>query len=120
MQDMALKWLQSRSLVLSGAFITTAVSVYEDVSAFIRSTPSTIRIVIWSVQSGLKYKQLMSKHVDHNSEQYVEQLRLLHTQLATLLLHVCKQNGGVYIKTGQFAGAFGAVPREYRCDVICS
>ncbi|GAX82134.1 hypothetical protein CEUSTIGMA_g9562.t1 [Chlamydomonas eustigma] len=113
--DTALKLLhQSRSLVLSGAILTAAISIYEDMTALIRSTPSTMRLVIWSVQSGLQYKQLMSTHSEHNSEQYAEQLRILHTQLATSLLHVCKQNGGVYIKAGQFAGAFGAVPREYR------
>lgn len=33
---------------------------------------------------------------------------------ADKLLQVCRSNGGVYIKAGQFAGAFGAVPLEYR------
>lgn len=27
---------------------------------------------------------------------------------------VCRANGGVYVKAGQFAAAFGAVPPEYR------
>lgn len=30
------------------------------------------------------------------------------------LTEVCRSNGGVYVKAGQFAAAFGAVPNEYR------
>jgi hypothetical protein len=30
------------------------------------------------------------------------------------LTEVCRANGGVYVKAGQFAAAFGAVPNEYR------
>lgn len=30
------------------------------------------------------------------------------------LTEVCRANGGVYVKAGQFAAAFGAVPMEYR------
>jgi hypothetical protein len=38
-------------------------------------------------------------------------LRLLYMQKLT---EVCRTNGGVYVKAGQFAAAFGAVPPEYR------
>ena len=34
-------------------------------------------------------------------------------------LQVCRANGGVYIKAGQFASAFGAVPIEYRRQLAC-
>jgi hypothetical protein len=29
-------------------------------------------------------------------------------------MEVCRYNGGVYVKTGQFAAAFSSVPNEYR------
>lgn len=30
------------------------------------------------------------------------------------MTEVCRVNGGVYVKAGQFAAAFGSVPTEYR------
>eukprot|EP00198_Chlamydomonas_reinhardtii_P006337 XP_001695673.1 predicted protein [Chlamydomonas reinhardtii] len=47
-------------------------------------------------------------------EGYMEALSQLHTYWANKLLEVCRRNGGVYVKAGQFAAAFGGVPREYR------
>lgn len=33
---------------------------------------------------------------------------------ARRVAQVCRRNGGVYVKAGQFGAAFGGVPREYR------
>ncbi|KXZ48574.1 hypothetical protein GPECTOR_26g477 [Gonium pectorale] len=49
-----------------------------------------------------------------NDEAYSAAISQLHTYWATQLLEVCRRNGGVYVKAGQFAAAFGGVPREYR------
>lgn len=41
-------------------------------------------------------------------------LSALHDKWAERLTEACRVNGGVYIKTGQFAAAFNSVPPEYR------
>ena len=47
-------------------------------------------------------------------DSYQERLAALHKILASKLVAVCRLNGGIYIKTGQFASAFGVLPIEYR------
>lgn len=78
------------------------------------SLPRTARICGWAVGSGLAYKRLLSAHANHEDEEFTAQLVAAHNLWATRLAAVCRGNGGVYVKFGQFAVAFGAVPREYR------
>lgn len=47
-------------------------------------------------------------------DSYPERLQALHKILAMKLVAVCRLNGGIYIKAGQFASAFGVLPIEYR------
>jgi aarF domain-containing kinase len=48
------------------------------------------------------------------NDSYQERLAAIHKILASKLVAVCRLNGGIYIKTGQFASAFGVLPIEYR------
>lgn len=38
----------------------------------------------------------------------------LMTPVTLIVVQVCRTNGGIYVKAGQFASAFGVVPMEYR------
>jgi hypothetical protein len=89
-------------------------SLHRDAWHLLRGLPRTIRVCTWAVQAGLAYKSLKASFNDHESEAYLEQLSLTHTKWAVRLAGVCRANGGVYVKFGQFAVCFGGVPREYR------
>lgn len=106
----------TRYVLYSGALFSFAAAgkAYRDVVSVASSVPSTCRMVAWSISTGLRYKWLMARHVDRESPEYNSELQQLHTQLAHTLVQVCRRNGGVYVKAGQFAGAFGAIPKEYR------
>ena len=107
----------TRYLLLSGAMfsLSTAGKAYRDVVSVANSVPSTYRMVAWSIRAGLRYKRLTARHADRESADFAKELQQLHTELAHSLVQVCRRNGGVYVKAGQFAGAFGAIPKEYRC-----
>mmetsp|Transcript_28800 Transcript_28800/g.73421 ORF Transcript_28800/g.73421 Transcript_28800/m.73421 type:complete len:584 (-) Transcript_28800:963-2714(-) len=80
------------------------------------SLPRTMRTAVWLMRAGLSYKIHLARIAseDPESDKVQEIMRVLHTRWARELLSVCRANGGVYIKAGQFASAFGAVPVEYR------
>lgn len=44
-----------------------------------------------------------------DAEAYTAQLSQLHDRWALSLLELCRTNGGIYVKAGQMAAAFGAV-----------
>lgn len=111
----ALKMLyRLRLLLLTGALLSIIMHFLEDLCSLISSTPRTARVVRWAVRAALSYRALRSRHTDLSSETYVEQLGQLHSKWAAELASVCRANGGIYVKCGQFAVSFGAVPREYR------
>eukprot|EP00798_Chlamydomonas_sp_ICE-L_P018840 gene18840-25388_t len=62
--------------------------------------------------TGAAYRFLKKYHLDHESEEYQLALTELYTEVGRRLANVCRANGGVYVKAGQFATSFGALPRE--------
>ncbi|KAG2491437.1 hypothetical protein HYH03_010223 [Edaphochlamys debaryana] len=107
-------------LVLLAALVGCASAVAratEMARSLASATPRTMRTVLWAVRSSLSYKRFQASclGVDTEADEaYQEALAALHTYWATQLLEVCRRNGGVYVKAGQFAASFGGVPREYR------
>lgn len=63
----------------------------------------------------IKYKILFMKYKDrYDTEEYKESKRKVHQEGANLLLQLCLQNGGSFIKAGQFLAALTlALPKEY-------
>ncbi|KAL6757375.1 ABC1 family-domain-containing protein [Haematococcus lacustris] len=117
-------WGRVQLLLLSlgasvGAWAVSVGEGWDQVGLLLSSTPRTLRTAAWALRAGLSYKRFSTLHggEDPESEEYQGQLSALHTYWAQQLLRVCRANGGVYIKAGQFASAFGAVPREYRVQL---
>eukprot|EP00798_Chlamydomonas_sp_ICE-L_P018837 gene18837-25385_t len=90
---------------------------YDFVWAMLCSMPRSSRVCVWTLGTGAAYRFLKKYHLDHESEEYQLALTELHTEVGRRLANVCRANGGVYVKAGQFASSFGAdraVPRSYR------
>ncbi|PNW84595.1 hypothetical protein CHLRE_03g150600v5 [Chlamydomonas reinhardtii] len=102
-------------LVAIGA--TALASATDAAAGLAAAAPRTLRTVLWAVRASLSYKRFQASCYGTDTEKdegYMEALSQLHTYWANKLLEVCRRNGGVYVKAGQFAAAFGGVPREYR------
>ncbi|GIL77243.1 hypothetical protein Vretimale_3082 [Volvox reticuliferus] len=106
--------------VMASAFMAGATSVAaatDTATSLAAAAPRTLRAVVWALRASLSYKRFQAScygaDTEHD-EAYQAALSQLHTYWAKQLLAVCRRNGGVYVKAGQFAGAFGGVPREYR------
>eukprot|EP00955_Chlamydomonas_euryale_P105720 365661-Chlamydomonas_euryale.AAC.5 len=102
-------------LLLLGSVLLAVRVMYVCFHAALASMPRTVRIGHWALRCALAYKRLLSSYPDHDADEFVEKLVEAHNHWATRLAAVCRANGGVYVKFGQFACSFGAVPREYRC-----
>jgi aarF domain-containing kinase len=104
------------TLVATAAWISLVGAAADTATLLISSLPRTIRAARWAVRAALAYSRFAAQHagLDPDSDAYQDALGELHTRIAAQLLDVCRANGGVYIKAGQFAACFGAVPREYR------
>ena len=88
----------------------------DDVAVFatLHSIPRTLQAAWWGAQASLAYKQVMAQYPDPTSQEHKDFIAQTHQQLATKLLHVCQNNGGVYIKAAQTFSTIQAVPKEYR------
>ncbi|DBB14885.1 TPA: hypothetical protein ACH3X3_004486 [Trebouxia sp. C0006] len=88
----------------------------DDVAVFatLHSIPRTLQAAWWGAQASLAYKQVMAQYPDTTSQEHKDFIAQTHQQLATKLLHVCQNNGGVYIKAAQTFSTIQAVPKEYR------
>ncbi len=88
----------------------------DDVAVFatLHSIPRTLQAAWWGAQASLAYKQVMAQYPDSSSQEHKDFIAQIHQQLATKLLHVCQNNGGVYIKAAQTFSTIQAVPKEYR------
>ncbi|WIA14941.1 hypothetical protein OEZ85_001652 [Tetradesmus obliquus] len=107
--------MKARSSLYLGPAAAAAVKAGDDILALIGSLPRTLRTLQWAVQAAVGYKRLMmSLAPDLDPEGYNAAISNLHNFWAQRLTEVCRANGGVYVKAGQFAAAFGAVPNEYR------
>ncbi|KAG2440120.1 hypothetical protein HXX76_004234 [Chlamydomonas incerta] len=96
---------------------TALASATDAAAGLAAAAPRTLRTVMWAVRASLSYKRFQASCYGTDTEKdegYMEALSQLHTYWANKLLEVCRRNGGVYVKAGQFAAAFGGVPREYR------
>ncbi|GLC68771.1 hypothetical protein PLESTF_000735000 [Pleodorina starrii] len=103
------------SAVMAGA--ATVASATDTATSLAAAAPRTFRTVLWAVRASLSYKRFQASCYGADTdtdEAYQAALSQLHTYWAKQLLAVCRRNGGVYVKAGQFAAAFGGVPREYR------
>lgn len=98
------------------ASLGAAARYYDDFLSLISSAPRTLRTVVWALKAGAAYKHFHATAYLNGltPQEFQDALCQLHTHWAHRLLAVCRANGGVYVKAGQFASAFGAVPREYR------
>ncbi|GBF99298.1 hypothetical protein Rsub_12079 [Raphidocelis subcapitata] len=92
-----------------------AVKAVDNGFALLASLPRTLRTLAWAVSAGVSYKryQLRTDPL-MDPEGFQKGLTALHDYWAEQLTEVCRLNGGVYIKTGQFAGAFNSMPPEYK------
>ncbi|GLI59471.1 hypothetical protein VaNZ11_001354 [Volvox africanus] len=106
--------------IIASAFMAGATSVAsatDTATSLAAAAPRTLRAVVWALRASLSYKRFQAScygaDTEHD-EAYQAALSQLHTYWAKQLLAVCRRNGGVYVKAGQFAAAFGGVPREYR------
>ncbi|DBA66857.1 TPA: hypothetical protein ACH3X2_001991 [Trebouxia sp. C0005] len=88
----------------------------DDVAVFatLHSIPRTLQAAWWGAQASLAYKQVMAQYPDTTSQEHKDCIAQTHQQLATKLLHVCQNNGGVYIKAAQTFSTIQAIPKEYR------
>ena len=119
-QTLLLKsWSRFRALFLSGMILAGLAQSYDDCMAVMYSWPRAVRTMLWAVQAGLAYKRFLSLHLSHEGEEYQAALQAMHTHWAEKLLHLCRMNGGVYVKAGQFCSTFGALPREFR-QILCN
>ncbi|GFR41974.1 hypothetical protein Agub_g2774, partial [Astrephomene gubernaculifera] len=103
------------SAVMAGA--SAVASATDTAASLAAAAPRTMRTVVWAVRASLSYKRFEASCAGADTEAdagYQAALSQLHTYWAHKLLEVCRRNGGVYVKAGQFAAAFGGVPREYR------
>ncbi|EFJ51760.1 hypothetical protein VOLCADRAFT_103263 [Volvox carteri f. nagariensis] len=107
-------------LVVTSALVAGAAAVAsatDTATSLAAAAPRTLRTVMWAIRASLSYKRFQAScygaDTEHD-EAYQAALSQLHTYWAKQLLAVCRRNGGVYVKAGQFAAAFGGVPREYR------
>ncbi|MEW5315817.1 MAG: hypothetical protein WDW38_007221 [Sanguina aurantia] len=107
--------LRLNTVMLTGFVLALIAQQFEDLASLLASLPRTMRTVAWAIKAGLSYRHFQSVHgVGREEEEYLAALSLQHTRWAEKLLHVCRTNGGIYVKAGQFASAFGVVPMEYR------
>eukprot|EP00200_Dunaliella_tertiolecta_P002129 CAMPEP_0202345886 /NCGR_PEP_ID=MMETSP1126-20121109/4923_1 /ASSEMBLY_ACC=CAM_ASM_000457 /TAXON_ID=3047 /ORGANISM="Dunaliella tertiolecta, Strain CCMP1320" /LENGTH=529 /DNA_ID=CAMNT_0048937235 /DNA_START=217 /DNA_END=1806 /DNA_ORIENTATION=+ len=95
--------------------------LYCHILLLVSSLPRAGRTLVWVMQAAISYTwfQWRHRHENQASAAYQDALSEQHNQCAIKLLRVCRANGGVYIKAGQFASAFGAVPIEYRRKMAC-
>ena len=114
-------WSCVRSLLQTLVFMLPALlaamlQAYDDAVALLFSLPRTLRTVMWAVHAGAAYKRHEAVHrgEDFEGEPYQVSLAELHTLWGTKLAAICRANGGVYVKAGQFSSTFGAVPAEIR------
>lgn len=82
--------------------------------ASLHSIPRTLQAAGWGAQASLAYKKVFARYPDANSQEHKDAISQTHQELATKLLHVCQNNGGVYIKAAQTFSTIQAVPQEYR------
>ncbi len=113
-------WSLLQTLVfMLPALLAAMLQAYDDAVALLFSLPRTTRTVMWAVRAGAAYKRHEGAHrgEDFEGEPYQASLADMHTLWGTKLAAICRANGGVYVKAGQFASTFGAVPAEIRCVV---
>lgn len=112
----ALFTFQFRTLLFGSVLVAAVARWYDESISLVKSFPRTLRTFVWALRAGAAYKQFHAAAFLNglSPQDFQEALNALHTHWAQKLLDVCRANGGVYIKAGQFASAFGAVPREYR------
>ena len=53
------------------------------------------------------------RYMDHDSEDYTQRLSEFHVSSARKLLELCKANGGIYVKAGQFVSSLSHLPKEF-------
>lgn len=106
-------YIKLKLLILVGTIASFVAKGFDATIAFFQSIPRTRRALMWALRAGYAYKQA-ALYGPSESEEHAVYVSELHGFWATRLLETCRQNGGVYVKAGQFAAAFGAVPMEYR------
>lgn len=103
--------------VAAGAGAIYVVTTADDdvaVFATLHSIPRTLQAAWWGAQASLAYKKVMAQYPDTQSQEHKGAIAQTHQQLATKLLHVCQNNGGMYIKAAQTFSTIQAIPQEYR------
>lgn len=115
---MVCTWLLQNNIFMTICEVTHVVvhAADDDVAVFatLHSIPRTLQAAWWGAQASLAYKQVMAQYPDTTSPEHKDFIAQTHQQLATKLLHVCQNNGGLYIKAAQTFSTIQAVPKEYR------
>eukprot|EP00798_Chlamydomonas_sp_ICE-L_P008831 gene8831-73_t len=105
------------ALLLLPALLATFLKSYEFLRSFLRSLPRSYKTFVWAIQTGLGYRWLRKYHLDHSSEEFQSALISFHTEVGKKLTELCRFNGGIYVKAGQFASSFPAVAQEIRAQL---
>lgn len=108
-----LNW-RMKSFLFLGSIAGAIARGSDEFMGLLHSCPRTFRTLSWACQAGYSYKKLMMAHTDKNTDEYAKALSHLHSYWASRCLELCRANGGIYVKCGQFAANFGALPMEYR------
>jgi len=77
------------------------------------AVPRTARSLLTWVWIAGDYKHSLSGY-EYKSAAYKEAATKVHERASAKVLRLCQDNGGVYIKAGQFVAGLNTVPAEYR------